>query len=230
MKHERRTSGQRQVPQKSVKILISISNYLFFEALKCLLLKEKVNGRYGEVYDQSTIGSSTPDIILADHNNVGNGLLFQYPGAKTLLIDTGLTEEAVISLLSSYEIHGVISPQSDINLFKRALKVVGEGEIWIDSNTMQVLVRNKSSASGEDKTNTATEREREIIEYVTLGYTNKEIAEKLFVSEQTVKAHLNRIFKKFNVSSRSKLTNHILNNRTDRQIKYHMKKAGMQGL
>ena len=50
-----------------------------------------------------------------------------------------------------------------------------------------------------------TEREGEIIEHISEGCSNKEVARRLNISEYTVKAHLNRIFRKFNVSSRSKL-------------------------
>jgi len=50
-----------------------------------------------------------------------------------------------------------------------------------------------------------TDREKEIIDYVCQGFTNKEIATRLTLSEHTIKAHLNRIFRKFNASSRSKL-------------------------
>jgi DNA-binding CsgD family transcriptional regulator len=48
-------------------------------------------------------------------------------------------------------------------------------------------------------------KEREIAHLVCQGLTNKEIAVKLSLSEQTVKAHLNRVFKKFNISNRSQL-------------------------
>jgi DNA-binding CsgD family transcriptional regulator len=63
------------------------------------------------------------------------------------------------------------------------------------------------------KINGITGREKEIIEYVCQGYTNKEIASKLILSEHTVKAHLNRIFKKFNATSRSKLITLVMNSK-----------------
>jgi DNA-binding CsgD family transcriptional regulator len=52
---------------------------------------------------------------------------------------------------------------------------------------------------------TISKKEREIIVLISQGLRNREIAEKLSISEQTVKAHLSRIFRKTNVTSRSQL-------------------------
>jgi len=48
-----------------------------------------------------------------------------------------------------------------------------------------------------------TEREREIMELIALGYTNRQIADKLFISVGTVKGHVNHIFSKLDVSNRT---------------------------
>ena len=48
-------------------------------------------------------------------------------------------------------------------------------------------------------------REREIVQFVAQGYKNKEMAEKMFISEQTVKNHLHNIFDKLGVSDRLEL-------------------------
>ena len=51
-------------------------------------------------------------------------------------------------------------------------------------------------------------REEEIISHICQGYTNKEIAQKLNISEQTVKSHCHRIYKKIGVSDRLQLALH----------------------
>lgn len=58
-------------------------------------------------------------------------------------------------------------------------------------------------ASGGPKTEALTEREMEVLMLVAEGFSNKEIAKRLFLSEKTVKNHLNRIFKKINVTDRT---------------------------
>ncbi|HEX9024402.1 MAG TPA: LuxR C-terminal-related transcriptional regulator, partial [Geobacteraceae bacterium] len=61
---------------------------------------------------------------------------------------------------------------------------------------------------------TISKKEREIIVLISQGLRNREIADKLCISEQTVKAHLSRIFRKTNVTSRSQLVPLALKFRT----------------
>ena len=57
--------------------------------------------------------------------------------------------------------------------------------------------------SEDSEMETLTAREKEMLSYVAKGFSNKEISEKLYVSELTVKTHLKNIFKKLNVNSRT---------------------------
>ena len=57
---------------------------------------------------------------------------------------------------------------------------------------------------------TLTSREREIVKFVTQGYKNKEIAEKMSIGEQTVKNHLHDIFDDFGVSDRLELALYVI--------------------
>ena len=150
-----------------------------------------------------------------DLNNINQKLFSRYPEAKIILIDTGIKQEDIIATLVSYKIHGVLSPRTDLYLFKKALKAVSKGEIWIDNSTVKAFLHNTGLLSMTGKINGITEREKEIIEQVCQGCRNKEIASRLFVSEQTVKAHLNRVFRKLNVSNRSQLTALAVNNHVD---------------
>lgn len=65
------------------------------------------------------------------------------------------------------------------------------------------LVSSAVFASGASKIELLTEREKEVLELVANGRSNKEIAKKLFLSEKTVKNHLNTIFKKMEVTDRT---------------------------
>ncbi len=116
-----------------------------------------------------------------------------------------MRREDIITTFVSYKIHGVLLARTDLHLFKKALKVVSKGEIWIDNDTIKAFLHNKGVLSVQGEIKGVAEKEKEIIRYVTQGLTNKEIASRLSVSEQTVKAHLNRIFRKLNVSNRSQL-------------------------
>jgi len=57
-----------------------------------------------------------------------------------------------------------------------------------------------------------SQREREIVSLVAQGFKNKEMAEKMFISEQTVKNHLHNIFDKLGVSDRLELALYAIHN------------------
>lgn len=193
-----------------MNILIHISNQLISEAIKQLLSK---NG-YDDVLikGHGAVNGFKPSVILVDISTINEKVFQMYPDAKVLLMDTGIEKEKIIMTLLSYKIHGILSTQTEISLFRKALKVVSEGQIWIDNSTVKTFLHDSGVISKSGKINGVTNREKEIVELVVQGHTNKEIAERLFVSEHTIKAHLNRIFRKFNATSRSKLITLVMNN------------------
>jgi LuxR family transcriptional regulator, positive regulator of biofilm formation len=194
-----------------MRILIHIGNTLICEAVKQLLTK---NG-YSDVtvYEQGKTNGFSPEVVLADISTVNESLISSYPAAKILLMDTGVEKEKIITTLLSYKIHGILSTDTELHLLKKALLIVSQGQIWIDNSTVKTFLHESGIMSKTGKISGITGREKEIIEFVCQGFTNKEIANRLALSEHTVKAHLNRIFKKFNATSRSKLITLVMNNR-----------------
>lgn len=192
-----------------MNILIDLSNYLVAEGINHLL----VNNNYSNVMvsGKSLPNNFLPDVILVDINTINQSVFSRYPGAKVLLIDTGIEKERIITTLLSYKIHGVLSTNTEFDLFEKALNVVHQGEIWIDNNTVKAFLHHGGLSPDPTKIGGVTDREKEIIECVCRGYTNKEIADRLSLSEHTVKAHLNRIFRKFNATSRSRLITLVMN-------------------
>ncbi|MCS0543024.1 response regulator transcription factor, partial [Aeromonas veronii] len=63
--------------------------------------------------------------------------------------------------------------------------------------------------------NVLTEREMEVLQCLVEGMSNKEIADRLFISDKTVKIHVSKIFKKFDVKSRSQVVNYAVQNKLD---------------
>jgi DNA-binding NarL/FixJ family response regulator len=188
-----------------MNISINLSNRLISEALHDFL-KKFGDGYQISVADESNPGNSfRPDVVLVDSNNINRKLFSQYPESKVILIDTGMKQEDIIAIMLSYKIHGVFSANTNIRLLKKALEVICDGQVWIDNSILKIFLHNARFISKKGGIDGVTKREKEIIGHVCRGYTNKEIASKLSLSEQTVKAHLNRIFRKFNVSSRSQL-------------------------
>lgn len=188
-----------------MNLLIKLSNDLISEALRNLLEKTVAGYQIFVDNNNSTIDHFKPDIIITDFNNINAGIFSRYPESKIILIDTGLKQDEIIAVYLHYKIYGVLNPKTDAHLCKKALGVVSKGEIWIDNDTIKAFLHDAELLSKTGKIKGITEKEKEVIEYICQGYRNKEIASRLTMSEHTVKAHLNRIFRKFNVSSRSQL-------------------------
>ena len=193
-----------------MNVLIHVSNQLISEGVKQLLNKSG--------FDQVVIMSRSmngfhPDIVIVDSKTIGDDLFKLYQDAKVVLMDTGLEKDKLIATLLAHKIHGILSTQMEAHLLKKAIEVVNEGQIWIDNDTVKQFLHNSGLLANNGRMNGITDREKEITELVAQGYTNKEIGAKLFISEHTVKAHLNRIFRKFNTTSRSKLITLVKGNR-----------------
>ncbi len=192
-------------------LLINLSSRLLSEALYYLLKNEE---GYNTIvsYNNDYIDDFHPNIVLVDIHSINSGIFFQYPRAKFVLVDTGIKQDDIIATLLSYRISGVLSSSIDLRLFKKALKVIDEGQIWFDNRTLKAFLHNAGLLSKNGRINGVTKKEREIIECVCQGYKNKQIASKLSLSEHTVKAHLNKIFRKFNVTNRSQLVAFTIKN------------------
>jgi DNA-binding NarL/FixJ family response regulator len=108
---------------------------------------------------------------------------------------------------------GIVVKQTQPELIVKSIRKVHAGEIWLDSNTTAAVMRQfaspgdsaGSNGKGARERSPLSTREREIVGLVAQGYKNKEMAEKMFISEQTVKNHLHNIFDKLGVSDRLEL-------------------------
>ena len=110
---------------------------------------------------------------------------------------------------------GIVLKQTSTELLIKSIHKVHEGEFWLDRLTTAEVIRrlakkgpgcNGSSRLGvRDQGAALSHREREIVVLVAQGFKNKEMAERMFISEQTVKNHLHNIFDKLGVSDRLEL-------------------------
>jgi len=112
---------------------------------------------------------------------------------------------------------GILLKQSGPELITKSIRTVKAGELWLDSH-ISVAVMNQFSqepvingaAPIPHERNPLSKREREVVALIAQGYKNKELAEKMFISERTVKNHLHNIFDKLGVSHRLELALYAL--------------------
>ena len=103
---------------------------------------------------------------------------------------------------------GVVLKQSESDLLLKSIRKVHDGEIWLDNRfTGEVMDAFKKSAAAGQRFDQPllSDREIEIVQLVAQGFRNREIGEKLFISERTVKNHLHSVFNKFGMSDRLEL-------------------------
>ena len=129
----------------------------------------------------------------------------RYPGIRIVMITSYSDEEAVFDSIMAGADGYLLKNVSRTELLK-ALRAVAAGQSLLDAGTSQKAIARMTGmasgnvqAPGED----LTEREREVLALVARGYTNKQIAETLFVSEKTARNHVSHILEKLGLSRRS---------------------------
>lgn len=196
---------KRHSAKNSMNILINLGSLLLCEALGRLLDNESQGYQVLATNVAGKVGYFIPDKIIVDACTISQCLAVRWPEAKIILIDTGLEEEAIVNLLLSYQLDGVIKTDTDLSLFKKALNAIDTGQIWIDNSRIRTLLKHAESLVNTQPDNNLSKKEREIIILISQGRKNREIADSLCISEQTVKSHISRIFRKTNVNTRSQL-------------------------
>jgi DNA-binding NarL/FixJ family response regulator len=194
-----------------MKVLIAFGNQLISRAVKELL--EKSGGEYTResfriANDYSADTWKAYEIIITDYPSLTQIPKDCIESSSVLVMDYGLEKQTVVSLFLTEKIAGLVPADAGIDTLLKAIQVVGAGEVWIDNSTLKALL-NRSVTRKVKDTSKLTERENAITSLVREGHRNKEIANILEISEQTVKSHLNRIFRKTNVSARTELMAHF---------------------
>jgi DNA-binding NarL/FixJ family response regulator len=173
----------------------------------------------GEASDRneavSVAAMKQPDIILLDlhpGNQDGVGFipdLHAVARDARVLVLVGVSDPQAHTRATLLGAVGVLSKEETAAVLVKALEKVSMGEAWIDRATMASVLTELSRRNGSvekdydaAKIATLTERELQIVSLVCTGLKNKEIADRLFISESTVRHHLSSIFSKLGVTCR----------------------------
>jgi DNA-binding CsgD family transcriptional regulator len=194
----------------SLKIAICCCNYLYGEGVKQLIEQDGLDIDTAiNCSDPEDIIEIRPDLIIADFGTFSQifpETSFEQ-GVRYLLLGTGclpkIDNERLLDLVSRGLV-GILPPMTDYSQLKKAIKSVISGELWFEREKLQELVSNINSIAAK-KGPLLTRTETEIVKMICQGNSNKEIMKKLKVTEQSVKSHLNRIYKKTGVTDRLQL-------------------------
>jgi DNA-binding NarL/FixJ family response regulator len=159
--------------------------------------------------DLDIVRKAQPDVLLYQTNGDGSGLEVvsqlhkDLPKIKILLILDNADEETELLALKAGAF-GCLSRSIDPDTLLKALSVAGRGELWVSHHVATRAILKLVQAESTNGTNSKelTGREWEILSRLARGFRNKEIANALSVSENTVKTHLGIIYRKINVDCR----------------------------
>jgi DNA-binding NarL/FixJ family response regulator len=202
---------------KKIRILIADDHPIFRDGLRKLLSLEEDFQVIGEAEDGKEavemVQKLMPDILLLDlkmPNLSGIGAL-EALGDKNkttrVIVLTASEDEAAVVQAMRMGTAGIVLKQTATELLIKSIRKVYDGEIWLDSRMTTAVMKEFSQPAPvrEPIKTVLSAREREVVALVCQGFRNKEIAEKMFISEQTVKNHLHNIFDKLGVSDRLEL-------------------------
>ncbi len=160
--------------------------------------------------------SEKPDIVLLSISSEDRleflpELLAISPSTRVLAL-TDSTDQDLHRSVIRFGAAGILSKDKSAAMLIKAIECVNAGEPWLDRFTTASLLRElyrKGSPPKQDpeqaKIGSLTEREREVIKLVGMGLKNRQIGEKLFISDVTVHHHLTSIYSKLEVADRMDL-------------------------
>jgi len=216
-----------------IRILITDGHPIVREGLCAILHGEPDIAIVGQAQDGvealELLATTDPDVILLELRMprleglaVLRTLAVRPHRAKVLLFTGSEDREAFVEAMK-LGCAGILMKTSEPGLIAKSIRKVHEGEIWLDANTTTALIRQFATPAearavpAEDTEVTRdhpqlSHREREVIVLIAQGHKNKEISEKMFITEQTVKNHLHNVFDKLGVSDRLQLALYAIHN------------------
>jgi two-component system nitrate/nitrite response regulator NarL len=211
-----------------VRIVLADHQQIFRGGLKSLLDAEAGYVVVGEAGDGHhtlrMVRELHPDVLLVDLALPGGGLnvlkkLAAMPEpVRTIALTASIDQDMLMAALQ-HGARGVILKESTTALLFKSIRRVMADEYWLGREDVGHLIERmrrlaqQCEADGHAKRFRLTRREMEIVTAVAAGESNKGIAERLSVSEDTVKHHVSHVFDKLGVYSRLELAVFAINHK-----------------
>lgn len=160
------------------------------------------------------------DLVLLGNRSSGGGSVFDVmaslkavrPDLRIIVSGTGADDEAILRALAAGA-KGYVDEAASPAEFVQAIRVVHQGSVWAPRRVMSIFIDRVTSAPGKifpaGRVN-FTDREKEVLELLVAGRSNREIGQALQIEERTVKAHVAKLMRKVGVQNRIALSVHAI--------------------
>jgi DNA-binding NarL/FixJ family response regulator len=134
------------------------------------------------------------------------------PDLRIIVTGTGADDEAILKALAAGA-KGFVDEAASPAEFVQAIRVVHQGSVWAPRRVMSIFIDRVTSSPGKifpAGRVTFTDREKEVLELLVAGRSNREIGQALQIEERTVKAHVAKLMRKVGVQNRIALSVHAI--------------------
>ncbi len=166
---------------------------------------------FGHALSLSCLDPDAKSVVLVDLSHVPAEQVVEELGHISLAEGTNIAlmnverEQPWISECVLKGVRGLFYADDTVELVHRGISALLDGAVWISRETLLDAAMKSNRSVGphiEHSEHELTRREREILAMICVGSTNQEIADKLFISTNTVKTHIYKIYKKIHVPNR----------------------------
>jgi DNA-binding NarL/FixJ family response regulator len=134
------------------------------------------------------------------------------PDLRIIVTGSGIDEETILKAIASGA-KGYVDEAASPAEFVQAIRVVHQGSVWAPRRVLSMFIERVSSSPGRifpAGRVSFTDREKEVLEMLVAGRSNKEIGAALGIEERTVKAHVAKLMRKVGVQNRIALSVHAI--------------------
>lgn len=197
-----------------IKLAVLESDPLRFIGLRALLESAKdldlVSVPLGET-DQLL----KQDVVLLPERGGANAfdvideLRARRPDVRIVLLGSAVDDERVVRAVTGGA-RGYLHENASAEEFAQAVRIVAQGMIWAPRRIFASVIDRTMTATQKLHRGGLTNREKQVLQMLVAGKSNKEIGAPLGIEERTVKAHVAKLMRKFGVENRIKLSVHAI--------------------
>lgn len=197
-----------------IRVLLVDDHAILREGIRSMLADHDEIQVVGEAQDGlealARVGELRPDVALMDFAMAKmNGLeatrliCQKYPRTRVLVLSQYEERQYVLPLLQAGAAGYLLKRALGSDLIN-ALQTVARGEVYLDSNVSSILIEElrHRETQGQVSPEELSEREQEVLALLVEGLSNSQIAERIHLSENTVKKYLRSILEKLHLNNR----------------------------